>query len=100
MLPTNPPFYTMKFFTQNSREELKLVSGFSFTCNKYPSQFTDDKSNDSSLREGIGLEGDTNFILGREGFSLLRLAFVAWDDFHARLHVACSRSLRKNGDNL
>ena len=48
----------------------------------------------------IGLEGDTNFILGREGFSLLRLAFVAWDDFHARLHVACSRSLGKNGDYL
>ena len=48
----------------------------------------------------IGLEGDTNFILGREGLSLLHLAFVAWDDFHARLHVARSRSLRKNGDYL
>ena len=59
----------------------------------------------------IGLEGDTNFILGREELkawvlsvvphfflSLLRLAFVAWDDSHARLHVARSRSLRKNGD--
>ena len=46
----------------------------------------------------IGVEGDTNFILGREGLSLLHFAFVAWDDFHARLHVARSRSLRKNGD--
>ena len=59
----------------------------------------------------IGLEGDTNFIVGRDGLkalalsvvphfflSLLRLAFVAWDDFHSRLHVARSRSLRKNGD--
>ena len=41
----------------------KLVSGFSFTCSKYPPQSTDDKSNDndsstddesndSSMREG------------------------------------------------
>ena len=47
----------------------KLVSGFSFACNKYAPQFTDDKSNDSSMREGIpldalsDLEGDTNFTL-------------------------------------
>ena len=34
----------------------KLVSGFSFACNKYPPQFTDDKSNDSSMREGIPLD--------------------------------------------
>ena len=34
----------------------KLVSGFSFACNKYPLQFTDDKSNDHSIREGIPLD--------------------------------------------
>ena len=34
----------------------KLVSGFSFACNKYPPQFTDDKTNDSSMREGIPLD--------------------------------------------
>ena len=66
VLPTTPPFYTIKFFTQNSREELKLVSGFSFTCNKYPSQFTDDKSNDSSLREGIPLDALNWFGRGYE----------------------------------
>ena len=31
----------------------KSVSGFSFTCNKYPLQFTDDKSNNSWMRGGI-----------------------------------------------
>ena len=35
------------------------ISGFSFACNKYPPQFTDDKSNDSfavlSLRKNGGL---------------------------------------------
>ena len=43
----------------------------SFTCNKYPSQFTDAKSLDSSMRESeeshwirlIDLKGDTNFAL-------------------------------------
>ena len=89
------------------REKWKLVSGFSFACNKYPPQFTDDKSNDSSIREGIpldalnwfgrGYELHTPKSVGREGskawalsvvphFSLspLRLAFLVWGDFHAR----------------
>ena len=39
----------------------KLVSGISFACNKYPSQFTDDKSNESSMREGIPLEALNSF---------------------------------------
>ena len=34
----------------------KSVSGFSFTCNKYHPQFTDDKSNNSWMREGIPLD--------------------------------------------
>ena len=34
----------------------KLVSRFSFTCNKHPPQSTNDKSNDSSMREGNPLE--------------------------------------------
>ena len=80
-----------------------LVSGFSFACNKYPPQFTDDKSNDSSMREGIpldalnwfgrGYELHTPKLVGREGskalavvpnFSLSppRLAFLVWGDFH------------------
>ena len=38
---------------------------FSFTCNNYAPQFTDDKSNDSSMREGrplgtLNLEWDAN----------------------------------------
>ena len=91
----------------------KLVSGFSFACNKYPPQFTDDKSNDSSMREGIpldalnwfgrGYELHTPKSVGREGskawalsvvphFSLSppRLAFLAWGDFHARSSFARS----------
>ena len=34
----------------------KSVSEFSFTCNKYPPQFTGDKSNNSWMREGILLD--------------------------------------------
>ena len=44
----------------------KLVSGFSFACNKYPPQFTDDKSNDSSMREGIPLDALNWFGRGYE----------------------------------
>ena len=44
----------------------KLVSGFSFACNKYPLQFTDDKSNDSSIREGIPLDALNRFGRGHE----------------------------------
>ena len=44
----------------------KLVSGFSFACNKYPPQFTDDKSNDSSMREGIPLDALNWFGRGNE----------------------------------
>ena len=93
------------------REKLKLVSGFSFACNKYPPQFTDDKSNNSSIREVIPLDALYWFgrefelhnpkSVGREGskawalyvgphFSLspLRLAFLVWGDFHARSRLA------------
>ena len=91
----------------------KLVSGFPFTCSKCPPQFTDDKSNDSSMREGIplgtlnwfgrGYELHTPKSVGREGskawalsvvphISLSRphLAFLAWGDFHARSRFARS----------
>ena len=90
-----------------------LHYGFPFACNKYPPQFTDYKSNDSSMREGIpldalnwfgrGYELHTPKSVGREGskawalsvvphFSLSppRLAFLAWGDFHARSRFARS----------
>ena len=64
----------------------KLVSGFSFACNKYPPQFTDDKSNDSSIREGIpldalnwfgrGYELHTPKSVGREGSKAWALSVV------------------------
>ena len=64
----------------------KLVSGFSFACNKYPPQFTDDKSNDSSIREGIpldalnwfgrGYELHTPKSVGREGWKAWALSVV------------------------
>ena len=64
----------------------KLVSGFSFACNKYPPQFTDDKSNDSSMREGIpldalnwfgrGYELHTPKSVGREGSKAWALSVV------------------------
>ena len=78
----------------------KLVSGFSFACNKYPPQFTDDKSNDSSMREGIpldalnwfgrGYELHTPKSVGREGSKAWALSVVP----HFSLsppHVAFSR---------
>ena len=81
----------------------KLESGFSFACNKYPPQFTDDKSNDSSMREGIrldalnwfgkGYELHTPKSVGREGSNAWALSvvphFLAWGNFHT-----CSRFAR------
>ena len=98
---------------QAKQLQRKLVSGFSFTCNKYPPQFTSDKSNDSSMREGIPLDALNWFerryelrtpkSVGREGskawalsvvphFSLSpgRLAFLTWGDFHTCSHFARS----------
>ena len=86
---------------------------FPFTYNKNPLQFADDKSNDSSRREGIPLDALNWFergyelhspkSVGSEGskpwalsvvphFSLSppRLAFLAWGDFHARSRFARS----------
>ena len=64
----------------------KLVSGFSFACNKHPPQFTDDKSNDSSIREGMpldalnwfgrGYELHTPKSIGREGSKAWALSVV------------------------
>ena len=65
----------------------KLASGFSFACNKYPPQFTDDNSNDSSMREGIrpldvlnwfgrGYELHTPKSVGREGSKAWALSVV------------------------
>ena len=58
----------------------------SFACNKYPLQFTDDKSNDSSMREGIqldalnwfgrGYELHTTKSVGREGSKAWALSVV------------------------
>ena len=48
-------FYAIKVL-QAKQLQRKLVSGFSFTCNKYPPQFPSEKSNDSSMREGISLD--------------------------------------------
>ena len=89
----------------------KLVSGFSFTCNKHPPQSINDKSNDSSMREGNPLDAlnwferlyelHTPKSVGRERskawalsvvphFSLSppRLVFLAWGDFRARSRFA------------
>ena len=91
----------------------KLVSGFSFACNKHPPQFINDKSNDSSIREGMpldalnwfgrGYELHTPKSIGREGSKAWALSvvphfslsphvspFLAWGDFHARSCFACS----------
>ena len=64
----------------------KLVSGFSFACLQYLPQFTDDKSNDSSMREGIpldalnwfgrGYELHTPKSVGREGSKAWALSVV------------------------
>ena len=64
----------------------QLVSGFSFACNKYSPHFTDDKSNDSSMREGIpldalnwfgrGYELHTPKLVGREGSKAWALSVV------------------------
>ena len=79
-----------------------------FTCNKYCLQATDDKSNGSSVREGIPLhapqklyELHTPKSFGHEGskawalsvvphfsLSLLSLVFLAWCAFHACLRFA------------
>ena len=73
-----------QFFARNSREE--FVSGSSFTCNKYPLQFPDDKGNDSSMREGIPLDAlnwvrtwydlHTPKSVGREGSKAWALSVV------------------------
>ena len=64
----------------------KLVSGFPFACLQYLPQFTDDKSNDSSMREGIpldalnwfgrGYELHTPKSVGREGSKAWALSVV------------------------
>ena len=64
----------------------KLVSGFSFACLQYLPQFTDGKSNDSSMREGIpldalnwfgrGYELHTPKSVGREGSKAWALSVV------------------------
>ena len=79
-----------------------------FTCNKYCLQATDDKSNGSSVREGIPLDAlqklyelHTPKSFGHEGskawalsvvphfsLSLLSLVFLAWCAFHACLRFA------------
>ena len=78
----------------------KLVSGFSFACNKYPPQFTDDKSNDSSIREGIpldalnwfgrGYELHTPKSVGRDGSKAWALSVVPHFSLSPS-HVAFSR---------
>ena len=64
------PTPLLSLFLQAKQPRRKLVSGFSFTCNKHPPQFTDDKSNDWAQWEKeshwmrlIDLEGDGNFTL-------------------------------------
>ena len=54
MLPTDLLLHYQVLGAKQPRR--KLVSGFSFSCNKYPPQFTDDKSTDSSVREGMPLD--------------------------------------------
>ena len=78
----------------------KLVTGFSFACNKYPPQFLDDKSNDNSMREGIpldalnwfgrGYELHTPKSVGREGWKAWALSVVPHFSL-SPLHVAFSR---------
>ena len=93
----------------------KLVSGFSFTCNKHPSQSTNDESNDSSMREGNPLDAlnwferqyelHTPKSVRLEPWTVTSLGFVCspsffsfcaasrlshGGDFHARSHFARS----------
>ena len=108
---------------QAKQLQRKLVSGFSFTCNKYPPPFPSDKSNDSSMREGIPLDALNWFkrrhelrtpkSVGHEGskawalsvdphFSLspAHLAFLTWGDFHTCSHFARSSIPEKKGGLL
>ena len=73
---------------QAKQLQRKLVSGLSFTCNKYPPQFPSDKSNDSSMREGISLDALNWFkrrhelrtpkSVGREGSKAWALSVVSY----------------------
>ena len=80
-------FYAIKVL-QAKQLQRKLVSGFSFTCNKYPPQFPSEKSNDSSMREGISLDALNWFkrrhelctpkSVGREGSKAWALSVVSY----------------------
>ena len=83
--------------SSSSRETaVKKISIWSFfACNKYPPQFTNDKSNDSSISEGIhwmrliDLEGDTNFTLqNQSAVKGKKLWFVCSTSFFS-LPAAC-----------
>ena len=41
---------------ETAETAVKKISIWVFASSKYPPQFTDDKSNDSSMREGIPLD--------------------------------------------
>ena len=53
----------------------KLVSGFSFACNKYPLQFSDGKSNDSSMGEGMPLDAQARIHTGFHCFTKIGQSF-------------------------
>ena len=107
-------FYAIKVL-QAKQLQRKLVSGFSFTCNKYPPQFTSDKSNDSSMREGIPLDTlnwferryelhtsrlkSLGFVCSPSFFSLPSTSCLSHLGLFSRTHILLALlSLRKNGD--
>ena len=115
--------YTIKFFTRNSHGE-NMYLGFLLLAINIPLQFTNDKNNDSSMREGIPLDAliwfgrgyklHTPKSVSREGskawvfsvvshFSLSPLcaAFFSHEVIFTRARVSLALlSLRKNGGLL
>ena len=63
MLPTAPPFTLSSSSCETARKKISICI---FFCNKYLPQFTDDKSNDNSMREGILLDALNWFGRGYE----------------------------------
>ena len=57
---------TVSSYSRETTVKKISICRFSFACNKYLPQFTNDKSNDSSMREGIPLDALNLFGRGYE----------------------------------
>ena len=117
MLPIDPPFYTIMFFTRNSREENQYL-GFSFYLHsslQMTRAMTAQGEKESHWMRLIDLEGDTNFTLQNQsavkgqklGLCLQSLIFLSPRHvspfsrgviFTRALVSLAQLSLRKNGD--